>query len=291
MPPRFSVLIPTYERSSLLQGLLDSWAAINPPQGGHEIVLVDDGSHAPPTALVESHAAEIPLTFLQRAHGGVSAARHAALEVCRGEFVLMTDDDCRPEPQLLQAYEDALDRHPECALGGPVVNLLKGNICSETTQVITNYVTDAWNSGAGGPVFFTGSNLLLPRRPLESIGGFDRTWTSRTGEDRDLCRRWAEAGLPMAFVPEAIMGHAHALNLSSFLRQHFHYGQGRTRGERRRREAQRGAPAWSGPGFYAGLLVAPWRRFPPGQAATISLLTLCAQLATACGVLHARFDR
>ena len=291
MNPRFSVLIPTYERSSLLRGLLDSWSAVEPPKGGYEIVLADDGSSSLTTEIIDAYYTKIPLTFLRLPNAGVSATRQAALETCRGEYVLITDDDCRPDRHLLRAYEDALERLPGYALGGPVFNLLKENIYSETTQMITTYVTDAWNSGKKGPVFFTGSNLLLPRESLEKIGGFDRTYISRTGEDRDLCRRWAEAGLKMAYVPDAVMGHAHALNFASFLRQHFHYGQGRTRNELRRKAQDAGAPAWSGPGFYARLLVEPWRLFPPVKAAVISILTVCTQIATTCGTLQAHLDR
>ena len=291
MPPRFSVLIPTYERPSALQGLLEAWALIEPPRGRHEIVLADDGSSDPPTEIIDSYAGKIPMTFLRLPHAGVSATRQAALEACRGEFVLITDDDCRPDQRLLRAYEDALERFSGCALGGPVLNLLKENIRSETTQMITTYVTNAWNSNKKGPVFFTGSNLLLPRQPLEQIGGFDRTWISRTGEDRDLCRRWAEAGFKMAYVPDAVMGHAHPLSFASFIEQHFHYGQGRTRNELRRKKRVAGAPRWSGAGFYARLLVEPWQLFPPVKAAAMSLLTVCAQIATACGALQAHFDR
>ena len=291
MKPRFSVLIPTYERAALWPGLLEAWAGVESPHGGYEIVLADDGSSSPPLQVFESYALRIPLKFLQLPHAGVSATRQAALEACRGEYVLITDDDCRPTPGLLRAYEEALELFPGCALGGPVINLLTDNIYSETTQTITAYVTTAWNSGPGGPVFFTGSNFLLPRKSLEGIGGFDRRWTSRTGEDRDLCRRWAEAGLPMASVPGAVMGHAHALDFSAFIRQHFHYGQGRSCSESRRKKRGAGAPAWSGPGFYAGLFLAPWRVFPPWKAAQVCLLTACSQLATACGSWQASFSR
>lgn len=291
MPPRFSILIPTYERPSFLRELLDAWASIEPPNGGYEIVLADDGSSEPPTNIVEAYSTKLPLTFLRLPHNGVSATRQAALEACCGEYVLITDDDCRPDRCLLRAYEDMLGQFPECALGGPVLNLLNENIYSETTQMITTYVTDTWNSSAKGAIFFTGSNLLLPRHLLQEVGGFDRAWTSRTGEDRDLCRRWAESGLKMAHVPDAVMGHSHGLTFASFLRQHYHYGQGRTRSEIRRKAQGASAPAWSGPGFYAGLLLEPWRLFPAFKAAAVSLLTTCAQIATACGALQAHLDR
>ena len=285
---RFSVLIPSYERPDYLPDLLEAWSSIEPPEGGFEVVLADDGSRTSPEPIVRPYLEKLPLRFLQLSHGGVAATRQAALEEARGDYVLITDDDCRPRPGLLRAYERVIRDYPEHALGGPVINLLTDNIYSETTQAITTYVTEAWNSSATGACFFTGSNLLLPKKLLLAIGGFDRSWTCRTGEDRDLCRRWAEAGLKMAEVPEAVMGHAHRLGFRAFLRQHFHYGQGRWWTERRRRASGHGPPAWSGLGFYLGLLRYPWSLFPMFQAARISGLVVCAQVATAWGSIQAR---
>lgn len=285
---RFSVLIPTYNRAELLPGLLDSWDAIEEPDGGHEIMLADDGSQTDVQHIVAPYEAKMPLRFLRLPHGGVAAARQAALENSCGDYVLITDDDCRPAPGLLRAYEGAIGNFPERALGGPVINLLECNIYAEATQAAITYVTQKWNSKSAGPVFFTGSNILLPRSSLLSIGGFDRSWLCRTGEDRDLCRRWAEAGLKMAYVQGAVMGHAHTLHFAAFLRQHFHYGQGRWWSERRRQRKGAGAPAWSGPGFYAGLVLSPFRTFSYAKAARIALLLVCAQAATAAGSLQAR---
>lgn len=286
----FSVLIPTYERSAGLTELLDSWLAVEPPHGGHEIILADDGSRTSPADIVAPYAARMPLRFLQLPHAGPAAARQAALEAASGEMVLLTDDDCRPEAGLLRAYEEGARKHPGCALGGAVVNLLTNNIPAEATQTIVTFVTDTWNSGPGGASFFTTSNLLLPRDGLLAVGGFEQGWPTRTGEDRDLCRRWAESGRRMACVPEAVMGHAHGLTFRKFLRQHFHYGQGRWWTERRRVKDGAGPPAWSGPGFYMDLLASPWGRFSPAKAAWISLLIALAQVATATGSLQARFS-
>lgn len=288
MAVRFSVLIPSYERPGYLTGLLDSWAAIQKPEGEWEIILADDGSRNSPEPIVRPYLDRMPLRFLRLPHGGVAATRQSALEVARGEYVLITDDDCRPSPGLLRAYEAALPSFAGQALGGPVVNLLTDNIYSETTQAITTYVTEAWNRAVPGGAFFTGSNILLPKEALIRIGGFDRSWLCRTGEDRDLCRRWAEAGLKMSTVAEAGMGHAHRLDFRAFLRQHYHYGQGRWWTERRRQLRGAGPPAFSGPEFYLKLLFYPFRTFAFPKAVCVGVLTVCAQVATLAGTVQAR---
>lgn len=283
----FSVLIATYNRPGYLTSLLESWLAIEPPRGGYELILADDGSETPVEPIVRSYRTRFPLQILRLPHEGLSAARQAAVEAACGEYLLITDDDCRPSPGLLRAYQAAIDRAPGRALGGPVVNLLTDNLYSETTQAIMTYVVDGWNSTAAGAQFFTGSNLVFPRERLIQLGGFDRTWRG-AGEDRDLCRRWSEAGLELGTVPDAVVGHVHELNWSSFLRQHYNYGRGRWWCEHRRTRRGAGPPAWSGIPFYVKLLLYPFGRYPWIKAVGMSSLALCAQGATAAGALAAR---
>ena len=286
-PIGFSVLIPTYQRAHLIPSLLDAWSRVEAPASGFEIILADDGSSHSPREIIEPYTRRMPLRFLQLTHHGLSPTRQSLLENATGRHVLITDDDCRPTPGLLREYEKAVALHPGHALGGPVINLLRDDWFAETTQLMTTFVTTAWNAGPNGACFFTGSNLLMPRASLERIGGFDRSWSSRTGEDRDLCRRWAEAGLQSNYVPEAIMGHAHRLDFPAFLRQHFHYGQGRWHCENRRRKRYAGPPAWSPPSFYGRLLLEPLRLEPKSKAGAVWLLLGCAQLATLAGNINA----
>lgn len=288
--PAFSVLIPTFDRPALLSGLLEAWAAVESPSGSYEIVLADDGSSRSPEEIVRPFFGRLPLRFLALPHEGLSATRQSLLEAATGDYILITDDDCRPEPGLLRCYERAVTEGPSLALGGRVINLLPGDVFAETTHTITTFVTEAWNAGPDGVCFFTGSNVLFPRKMLLGIGGFDRGWKCRTGEDRDLCRRWLEAGHHMAFVPDAVMGHAHALDFRGFLMQHFHYGQGRWWTEHRRRMARQGAPGSSPPEFYIRLLMAPWKIFPPAKAMRIFVLLCFAQVATACGSIEAAWS-
>jgi GT2 family glycosyltransferase len=173
-------------------------------------------------------------------------------------------------------------------MGGPVVNLLADNLFSEATQAIMSYITITWNRRSGHATFFTCSNLLLPRKKLIEIGGFDRFWQG-AGEDRDLCRRWCEHDLPMSMVPQAAVGHAHRLNIWSFLQQHFNYGVGRWWCEQRRTKPHLGPPMWSGLPFYFNLLLYPFDRYPLLQAVSVSVLIGFAQLATAAGYCKARY--
>ena len=289
MPVQFSILIATYNRLEYIDELLESWLLLEPPQGGYEIILADDGSINSPETIVQPYLNRLPLRFIKLQHRGLSSTRQCALEIAQGQYVLFTDDDCRPSPGLLRHYEQALASSPDHAMGGPVVNLLTDNIYSETTQAIMTYITETWNSRGKGAAFFTASNLLFPREKLVELGGFDTTWLG-TGEDRDLCLRWGEHGLPMKEVPQAIVGHAHHLNFRSFLRQHFNYGRGRWWCEQRRTKPDTGPPGWSGLPFYFKLVLYPLGRFPFLKSVAMCFLSACSQLATAAGYYKGKFS-
>ncbi len=288
MSIRISIVISTYNRLEYLKDLLESWLLVEQPKGGYEIILADDGSKQSPESIVSPYLDRLPIRFIRLPHRGLSATRQHAMDIAQGQYVLFTDDDCRPSPGLLRHYEQALEVSPNHAMGGPVVNLLTDNIYSETTQAIMTYITDTWNSSGKGASFFTASNLLFPREKLMEIGGFDPTWQG-TGEDRDLCRSWCEHGLPMSVMPLAVVGHAHRLDFRSFLRQHFNYGRGRWFCEKRRTKQNAGPPDWSGLPFYLKLLIYPLGRFPFFKALAMCWLSTCSQLATAAGYYTTKY--
>ncbi len=285
--PLFSVVIPTYNRPHQIPDLLKSWAAVDFPHDSFELLLLDDGGDFDLAPLVAAQAEKLPVRLFRLPHRGLSATRQSGLEQARGRYYLCTDDDCRPHQNILRAYAAALSRHPEAALGGTVHNLLLDDWFATTTQEIITFATARWNQNPENAHFFNGSSIVFPTETLRRIGGFDPSWIQRTGEDRDLCRRWEEAGHRLVSVPDALMGHAHHLHLRSFLRQHFHYGQGNYHTQRRRTRPGAGAPNFSGISFYLALLAYPFQVFSGTKALAIFTLILCAQVATLAGLLQA----
>lgn len=284
----FSIIIPTYNRPHHVTELLEAWTRVDFPRTDFEIVLADDGGSADLGPIVAQYAEQgLPVTLLKLPHRSASAARAAAIDHVQGEFVLCMDDDCRPSQRLLKAYADAARAHPGAALGGPFDNLLVDDFWATATQEIICFVTEEWNRDPNDANFFTFSNLVFPMAEFHQFGGYDSQWLWRTGEDRDVCRRWREWGGRMVFVPDAMVTHAHELTWWRFLRQHFHYGQGNYASLSRRRSNARGAPSWSGAGFYARLVARPFRRFPPARALALLAAFSLAQAANLVGFVNA----
>lgn len=229
------------------------------------------------------------IACIRREGGGPGQARNAGVAVARGRFVALTDDDCEPAPDWLNRFEQALESNPSAMAGGCTVNILKDNTCSEASQTLINYLYDYYARTGSSNRFFTSCNFALECTLYRLIGGFDARFRLAGGEDRDFCDRFAEAGYPLVYVPEAIVHHSHHLSLRAFLRQHFTYGRGALYFHQAR--AGRGGPpvAVEPLSFFTGMLVWPLKQPDLRHRAAISMLIGVSVAMNVLGFAYERF--
>lgn len=85
--PTFTIIVPTFNRPSLLREAVDSVLAQS--VADFELVVVDDGSSSRPSLPQDPR-----LVLVQRrSRGGPAAARNTGLAVARGRFICFLDDD------------------------------------------------------------------------------------------------------------------------------------------------------------------------------------------------------
>jgi GT2 family glycosyltransferase len=276
--PFCSVVVPTYARPGLLARCLDALALLDYPHERFEVIVVDDGGELP-RSLVASFASRLDLTLLRQARAGPAAARNAGIARARGRLLAFTDDDCRPAPSWLGRLAAAHCEQPEAMLGGQTVVVVTSGLLSIASQV----VVDAGRVHAdrtGAPGFFTSNNLAVPAESLRALGSFDPAFVR--AEDRDLCDRWAKQGLPLVFVPKALVRHGSAFTSRRFLAQHF--ANGRSVHRFHRAHAGRGGgrirPA---PGYYLTLLRLAYTRGTGLRGAELAALVALAQVANYSG--------
>ncbi|HEY7863639.1 MAG TPA: glycosyltransferase family 2 protein [Thermoanaerobaculia bacterium] len=115
--PRVSVAVPLYNEESVLGELLRRLGSVldSLPGGPHEMVFVDDGSRDRTFEILEEAASRDPrLTVASLSRNwGHQAAISAALDLCRGDVVVIMDGDLqdRPEeiPRFLDEYRKGFD--------------------------------------------------------------------------------------------------------------------------------------------------------------------------------------
>lgn len=92
--PLVSIIIPTYNRASLIGKTIDS--IIAQTYKNWEIIIVDDGSSDNTYKIIEPYLCDLRIRFFNRpsdrAKGG-NAARNYGYEISRGEFVKWLDSD------------------------------------------------------------------------------------------------------------------------------------------------------------------------------------------------------
>lgn len=278
---RWSVVVPTYDRPERLRACLAALVATDLPAGSVEVVVVDDGG-ARPAAPVVAELADGPV--LLRVHrqdnAGPATARNTGARLARAPRLAFTDDDCAPTPGWLLGLDRALSASPDALVGGRTVNALTGDGWAEATQLVTDHVVETTPGG-----FLPSCNLGVLRWEFLARGGFDEHYPAAAGEDRALCDTWRAAGGAVRLVPDAVVHHAHSLDLRGFWRQHAGYGAAA--------RTVHAAPGGSRPGRagdYLGLL----GRGRTGRSATSGAAMvgrlLVSQVATAWGYGRAGLD-
>ena len=248
-----SVVIPSRDRPEALERCL---AALAEQPGELEVIVVRDRGDAA---------------------AGPAAARNAGLRAARGEWLAFIDCDCEVMPDWCERVRARCANHPDAVIGGATVNALDRDLYAACHQLLLDHLYERLNGSRGEATFCASNNMVVPAAALRELGGFDTSFRFAAGEDRDLCERWRASGRPLVFAPEIRVCHMHAMSLGSFARKHFQYG----RGARRLHRTQ--PPGFHSPGFYAGLLLSPFRRATRLRALRLFGLVLISQLATAAG--------
>lgn len=287
-PPLISVVIPTYNRPKPLRACLASLTALHAPEGGFEVVVVDDGSAEPIKPVIDAMADRLPVRLIRQANAGPAAARNTGVEAAAGRYIAFTDDDCAPDPDWLRVLADRLEQQPDALIGGKIVNALPHNLCATASQHLIGYLYGYFNDGPAAR-FLTSNNMAVARRAFLDAGGFDTNLRRAAAEDRELSDRWVHQRRPCVYAADAVIHHAHHMSLRQYWRQHFSYGRGawyyhRIRAKRLaegvRREPLR---------FYLDLIAYPFGREPLRRAMPLAVLLFLSQAANALGYFYERW--
>lgn len=282
--PSFSIVVPTRDRPRKLASCLAALAVLRYPSDRYEVIVVDDGSQADLEAVLAPLRDRMTLSLVAQSSAGPAAARNRGAAAARGEVLAFTDDDCRPDPAWLSSFSTYLAVDPLCGLGGRTINDLVDNRYAAASQLLIDYLFAYYGAPSRVPLY-TSSNLALPRELFVAVGGFDETFRRAGGEDRELCDRWVHAGHRLRFASDALVYHAHDLDLRGFLRQQYNYGCGAVgfHRARTRRGSRRMFPEPLR--FYRELVLSPFARNAERPLGLAALLAV-SQMANTAGFVR-----
>jgi GT2 family glycosyltransferase len=282
---KFSIIIPTFNRPERLAGCLRALSRLDYPRECFEVIVVDDGSAESPVNLIETQPGHLLVRLIVQTHGGPAQARNTGAAQAQGHYLAFTDDDCAPHADWLTAFARCLDREPDRAVGGRIINALSDNPYSTVSQDMVTYFYSYYNRDPDQARFFTSNNIAVPRELFNAMGGFDSYFKFAAGEDRDFCDRWLASGRRLTYAAEAVVSHFHRLDLLSFWRQHLNYGRGGYyfhKFKAKRQNTGRQFETWQ---FYFNLVAQPFRATSAHRLPKVGLgvLTLLSQIANVSG--------
>lgn len=181
--PLVSVIVPCYNQAHFLRAAVDSALAQTYPRV--EVVVVDDGSSDDTPQVCESYGDRI--VTVRQENSGLSAARNAAIDASKGEFIVLLDSDDVLLPHCVESRM-AFMEDPEVGIVTGYYREIdgEGNLLPRIPEVRRvsglRHFYQTVKRNWGPPVSWT-----IRRRALETCGRFDPFLKSC--EDWDLLIR------------------------------------------------------------------------------------------------------
>lgn len=218
MNPKYSVVIPVYNRPDEVDELLQSLCGQT--YQNFEVVVVEDGSAIPCKQVVEKYAEMLDVHYFEKPNSGPGQTRNYAAGRSRGEYLLILDSDCILPETYLAAVEAELLREPADAFGGPD---RAHDSFSDVQKAINYAMTSFFTTGGirGGKKkmdkFYPRSfNMGVRAEVYKALGGFS---AMRFGEDIDFSIRIFKGGYRCRLFPEAWVWHKRRTDLKKFFKQ------------------------------------------------------------------------
>jgi glycosyltransferase involved in cell wall biosynthesis len=213
MDPRVSVVVPTYNRAAQLRPVLESVLAQEVGDDvSFEILVVDNGSTDETAAVVAELAARssVPLRYCLEPMKGVAQARNRGIRETTSPWIAFIDDDELADRRWLgELLASATERGGLC-VGGRVALALEDVGATKLGPFSRGLLGETPRGETAGRYrgkLLPGTgNVLIHRRVLEAVGGFDEHLV-HGAEDAELFRRAREAGFELWYTPGARIDH------------------------------------------------------------------------------------
>lgn len=224
-----SAIIPAYNRAYCVEGAVDSVLAQT--HRDVEVVVVDDGSTDDIAAVMaRRYGGDARVKFVQRANGGIAAARNTGYAVATGAFIALLDSDDVWLPWKVEAQLACLARFGAGAAFSDITTIdARGSVTRERglralyhawlrfdlDQIFDRSIPLAAVAAGAGPGealvhagdaytasvvgnLICNSTLLMTRERMERVGPYDESLVG-AGEDYEYNMRVCRFG-PVTFL-------------------------------------------------------------------------------------------
>ena len=214
---RFSVIIPTLNRSDMLRQAIEALCQQEDPGCAYEIIAVDNGSTDDTREMVEALARKslVPIRYLLESRRGSHFARNTGFKAARGEILGLIDDDVIVDTNWVKNIVKVYD-NPEVSCAGGKLTLRWVN--GPPPEWIEPFKTTLGEMNYGDkpielpyPKTINAGNFSIRKEILLKVGGYNpcnAPGDSLIGDGEcGLCWKVCNAGGRIFWVPDAIGWH------------------------------------------------------------------------------------
>ncbi len=222
--PKYSVIVPVYNRPHEVQELLQSLTQQS--YKNFEVLLVEDGSTQTSREVYEQYATSLSITYFFKPNSGPGPSRNFGFERARGEYFVVFDSDCVIPETYFDAVEKFMQTESIDAWGGPDKGRtdftpLQQAMAYTMASVFTTGGIRGGNKKGFQPRSF---NMGISRNVFEQTKGFV---FDRFAEDIELSIRMRKQGFNVVLIPDAFVYHKRRTSFHEFFKQVSNFGKGR----------------------------------------------------------------
>lgn len=258
MDPKYSVIVPVYNRPDELRELLASLA--QQTVKCFEVLVVDDGSSQRSDTVVDSFRDHLDIRYFFKPNSGPGPSRNFGFSQARGRYFVVFDSDCIIPPAYFEIVDFHIHKEALDAWGGPDKAHEDFTLLQRATgYTMASFLTTGGIRGGKKRVGWfqpRSFNMGLSRQVYESTSGFA---FDRFAEDIELSIRMRNSGFRVELIADAFVYHKRRTTFGAFFRQVSNFGKGR---------------AWVGKKHPVEVRVTHW--FPTFFTAGIVLTLICA---------------
>ena len=187
--PRFSIIVPAYNRANTISRTLDSLYAQTSTD--FEVIVVDDGSTDNTREIVSVYVQQKGLNYFYQPNSGVSAARNFGAIHANSEYLLFLDSDDTVTSNWIKDYEEKILEQGADLLYCGITRIRNGVVIGQTDPA------NPFNNGVAYGNFIPGS-FCLKTELFESVGGYDTILSY--SENTELSFRLKQKGPKETFI-------------------------------------------------------------------------------------------
>jgi glycosyltransferase involved in cell wall biosynthesis len=208
MPPKVSVILPTYNRAATIQSAVASVLAQD--YLDIELLIVDDGSKDNTLDVLAQIPDQRIRILRHETNRGAAAARNTAIRAASGKYIALVDSDDQWLPGKLTRQVAVMDAHPEvgASFTAYILEVSKWDSKPEPARIYVPVSTTNWHKHLAMGCDLFPTTMLARRECFEKVGVFDETMIRH--EDWDWMLRVTRF-FPFMVLPE-VLAHVHQDN-------------------------------------------------------------------------------